>query len=66
MPDSGAGVLAESLRRHLDHQVGKSVHHLGLIAEIFGGIDHAEHLDDALDAIERAERGAPSMRRGIL
>src|SRR5213593_1023215 len=44
-------VLAEDL----DHEIGESVDHLGLIAEAFGGVHHAQHLDDALDLVEAAE-----------
>jgi hypothetical protein len=46
-----AAVLAE----HLDHQIRKAVDDLGLIPEAFGRIDHAQHLDDALDLVEAAQ-----------
>ena len=61
--DGGAGMLADRFAEHLDHQVGKPVHHLRLVAEALGRVDHAENLDDPLDAIEAAERGPhfPSM-----
>src|SRR5438034_10631287 len=44
-------VLAEDL----DHEIRESVDHLGLIAEAFGGVDHAQYLDDARDLVEAAE-----------
>ena len=55
--DGRASMLSDRLAEHLNHQIGKPVHHLGLVAETLGRIDHAENLDDALDAIEAAERG---------
>ena len=37
---------------HFHHEIGKSVHHKRLVAETFGRVDHAKHLDHALDPIE--------------
>src|SRR5262245_30095993 len=56
--DRRAGMLSDGLAEDFDHQIGKSVHHPGLVAETVGRVDHAENLDDALDAIEVAERRA--------
>jgi hypothetical protein len=46
-----------AIAEHLDEQVGAAVDHLGLVAELGHGVDHAQHLDDALDAIEVAQLG---------
>src|SRR5262245_5261144 len=56
--DRRARMLSDALAEDFDHQIGKPVHHPGLVAETVGRVDHAENLDDALDAIEAAERRA--------
>jgi len=55
---SRAGMLTNGLAEHLDHQVGKSVDNLRLIAEVVGGIDHADNFDYALHAIQATQRRA--------
>src|ERR1700690_2955948 len=49
--------MAPGFAEHLDHEVGAAVDHLGMIAEIRLGVDHAEKLDQSLDAREVADRG---------
>src|SRR5262245_24714009 len=56
--DRRAGMLSDGLAEDFDHQIGKSVHHPGLVTETVRRVDHAENLDDALDAIEAADRRA--------
>src|SRR5712672_838157 len=46
------------LTEHFHHEIRKSVDHERLVSETFGRVDHAKHLDHALDPIEAAERGA--------
>src|SRR5262250_2241928 len=46
------------LAEDLDHEIGEAVDDLGLLAEALGRVDHAQHLDDALDLVETAQRGA--------
>src|SRR5262245_53239281 len=48
-------MLSDRLTENFNHQIRKSIHHPGLVAETLGRIDHAENLDDALHAIEAAE-----------
>ena len=40
-------MLTNGLAEHLDHQVGKPVDNPRLIAEVVGGIDHADNFDYA-------------------
>src|SRR5215475_12174856 len=46
------------LAEDLDHEIGEAVDDLGLLAEALGRVDHAQHLDDALDLVEAAQHGA--------
>src|SRR5216117_3863385 len=46
-----APVFAEDLH----HQVRETVDHLGLVAEAFGGVDHAEDLDHPLHLVQAAQ-----------
>src|SRR2546426_9680075 len=46
-----APVFAEDLH----HQVRETVDHLGLVAEPFGGVDHAQDLDHPLHLVQTAE-----------
>ena len=52
--------MSSGFTEHFHHEIGKSIHHKRLVAETFGGIDHAEHFDHTLDPIEAAERGSLS------
>src|SRR5215475_3052352 len=56
--DRRARMLSDALAEDFDHQIRKPVHDPGLVAETVSRVDHAENLDDALDAIEAAERRA--------
>jgi len=58
-----AGVAA-ALPEDFDHQVGEAVDHLGLVAEALGGVDHPQHLDDALDLVEASQK-APGRAQEI-
>ncbi len=49
--------MPAAIAEHLDEQVGAAVDHFGLMAELGHGVDHAQHLDDPLHAIEVAELG---------
>jgi len=40
------------LTEHFHHEIRKSVDHERLVSETFGRVDHAKHLDHALDPIE--------------
>src|SRR5206468_2548944 len=55
-PDGAArpdtGIVAE----HFGHQLRETVDHLRLILEVRRGIDHAQRLHQALDAVECTER----------
>ncbi len=44
--------MSASLAEHGDEKVRTAVDDLGMIVEIIGCIDHAEHLDDVCDASE--------------
>src|SRR5881296_1199433 len=46
-----APVFAEDLH----HQVRETVDHLGLIAEAFGGVDHAQDLDHSFHLVQTAQ-----------
>src|SRR5262245_55985459 len=50
--------VATLLAEDLDHEIGEAVDDLGLLAEALSRVDHAEHLDDALDLVETAQHGA--------
>src|SRR5262249_29576841 len=50
--------VATLLAEDLDHEIGEAVDDLGLLAEALGRVDHAQHLDDALDLVEAAQHGA--------
>src|ERR1051326_6408558 len=41
-----------------DEQIGAAVDHFRRVVELRRRIDHAEELDDVIDAVERAERVA--------
>src|SRR5215475_982475 len=49
-------MLSNSLTEDFDHKVRKSINYCRLIAEALRRVDHAEHLNDAFDPIEAAER----------
>src|SRR5215467_11187694 len=55
---NGGARMSSGFTEHFHHEIGKSIHYKRLVAETFGGIDHAEHFDHTLDPIEAAERGA--------
>ena len=55
-PTAERGVAA-GVAEHLHEQVGAAVDHGGGLVETGRDVDHAEHLDDALDAVEVAELG---------
>src|SRR5260221_5496826 len=55
---NGGARMFAGLTEHFHHEIGKSVDHERLVAETFGRVNHAKHLDHALDPIEAAERGA--------
>src|SRR5215510_12733676 len=66
-------MLSDRLAEDLNHQIRKPIHHLGLVAETLGRIDHAKNLDNALHTIEAAESGAnfsqhddPGLPRGLV
>src|SRR5262249_21264825 len=50
------GGVAPRLAEHLDEHVGAAVDDLGMVLEVRHGVDHAEHLEDCLDPVERAQR----------
>src|SRR6266853_179521 len=50
----GGARMPPALAEHLDEQVGAAVDDFRVILEIGGGIDHPEHLDDVLQAVEIA------------
>src|SRR5215831_8683661 len=50
--------VATLLAEDLDHEIGEAVDDLGLLAEALGRVDHAQHLDDALDLVEAAQLSA--------
>src|SRR5712675_3143610 len=58
----GRARVAAAVAEHLDKKIGAAVDHLRVILEIGRGIDHAEHLDDVLDAIEIAAERIPHRR----
>src|SRR5205085_11564370 len=51
--DSGAR-MPTALAEHLDKQIRAAVDDFRMIFEIGGGVDHPEHFDDVLDAVEIA------------
>src|SRR5260370_29289057 len=54
--DSGARV-PPALAEHLDKEIGTAVDDFRVILEFGGGVDHPEHLDDILHAVEIAAEG---------
>src|SRR5882672_6942511 len=50
--------MSSGFTEYFHHEIGKSIHHKRLVAKTFGRVDHAEHLHNALNTIEAAERGA--------
>jgi hypothetical protein len=55
------------LAEHFHHEIGKSVDHKRLVAETFGRVDHAKHLDHARLLIEQGEQefGRASMVEAV-
>lgn len=49
--------MTTSVAEHLDQQIRAPVDDGGHAVEAGRGVDHAEHLDDSFDAVERAELG---------
>ncbi len=45
------------LAEDFDHQVGEAVDHLGLLGEVGRAVDHAQHLDQPDDLVERGRAG---------
>src|SRR5712671_2963311 len=48
-------MLPNALTEHFDHKVRKPIDYRRLIAEALCRVDHAEHLNNAFDAVETAE-----------
>src|SRR6516165_10253850 len=48
--------MPAALAKYFDKQVRAAVDDFGMIFEIGGGIDHAQHLDDVLDPVEIATK----------
>ena len=51
---NGGSRMFAGFTEYFHHEIGKSVDDERLVAETFGRVDHAKHLDHALDAIEAA------------
>ena len=51
-----------ALAKHLDKEVGAAIDDFRMIFEIGNGIDHAEYLDDILNAVELAAKRIPDRR----
>src|SRR6266508_1342445 len=49
--------MPAAIAEHRDEEIGTAVDHFRLLAEFRRGVDHAQELDDALDAIEVAQFG---------
>jgi hypothetical protein len=49
---NGGPRMFAGLTEHFHHEIRKSVDHERLVSETFGRVDHAKHLDHALDPIE--------------
>ena len=41
-----------ALTQHLDQHIRTAVNHLGLLAKVGLGVDHAQQFDDCFDMIE--------------
>src|SRR5665811_8548 len=57
-PHRGASV-ASGVAKNLNQQIRAAIDDLGLTAKIRGAVDHAQHLDGSLDAIEIAIQRLP-------
>ena len=62
--EGAAGTDAEFLAEDGGEEFGAAIDDLGVVVEVGGGVDEAEELDDAFDAVERAEFSAERGEHG--
>ena len=62
--DGAAGTDAGFVTEDLGEEFGAAVDDLGVLAEVGGGVDHAEEFDDLFDAVEGAELVAEGGEHG--
>ena len=62
--DGAAGADAGFVTEDLGEEFGAAVDDLGVLAEVGGGVDHAEEFDDLFDAVEGAELVAEGGEHG--
>ena len=62
--EGAAGTDAEFLAEDGGEEFGAAIDDLGVVVEVGGGVDEAEELDDAFDAVERAEFSAEGGEHG--